>query len=530
MAEHDTFTYHVKKSANDQTNTTVHSLITQERTQKLELLIHLISNLTQTLVVCGPEGIGKTTLLKVLQEREVTSWLYCPVQGNAGLSFEEIQANIAKVVNQDEPHKQGQSVTRVFGQFTNQNKKIVLIIDDAGDLVPGLITAIIQYAAANPVLRVIFVLTHDELYVKNRSDRAIDDCHLIEIPPLSEKQCGEFLQHLSTQPWAHMSLNAITDSMVENIYRKTHGIPGRVISELPGLADSKPGENSIRYLGTAVAVLVAITLGFQWFSSSKNPDKEKITPATIDQKAVNAEPAQPQPLPIPPPPLPSINPEERSMDVEHETPLSEQKQGNIEDSEQYEVGIAIDNSGDSEPLPVAKNNPEAGNTIAIDQDMKNRLLPNDIEQKAAESLIDNKKPRQPGLDHTVNMAQPSEPEKPEAIQPQKKPVKDSAVPEEKTIKSAIAESDGRKWLMTQPADNYTLQLMVLSKQQSITDLLKKPQLSGRDIRYIRTISNGKERLIVFYGSFASSTLANKARQSLPAEFKNSYPRKISAMK
>ncbi|MGZ8903843.1 MAG: AAA family ATPase, partial [Methylobacter sp.] len=150
MAEHDTFTYHVKKSANDQTNTTVHSLITQERTQKLELLIHLISNLTQTLVVCGPEGIGKTTLLKVLQEREVTSWLYCPVQGNAGLSFEEIQANIAKVVNQDEPHKQGQSVTRVFGQFTNQNKKIVLIIDDAGDLVPGLITAIIQYAAANP--------------------------------------------------------------------------------------------------------------------------------------------------------------------------------------------------------------------------------------------------------------------------------------------------------------------------------------------------------------------------------------------
>jgi DamX protein len=531
MAEHDTFTYHVKKSSNDQTNTTVHSLITQERTQKLELLIHLISNLTETLVVCGPEGIGKTTLLKVLQEREVGSWLYCLIQGNAELSFEEIQANIARAINQDESHQQDQSLTRIFGQFTSQNKKIVLIIDDAGDLVPGLITAIIHYAVANPVLRVIFVLTHDEFYVKNRSDRAIDDCHSIEISPLSEKQCGEFLQHLSIQPGSHMSLNEVNDSMAENIYRETHGIPGRIISELSGLTDSKAGENSLRFLGAAVAVLITIALGFQWFSSSKNPDKEKITSAAVDQKAVNVEPAQPQPQQIPPPALPIINPDERSVETDHETPLPEQKPNNIEDSEQYEVGNAIDNSVDLEPLSVAKN-PEAVNTIAIDQKMKNRLHNNDIEQKVAESMIiDKGKPWQPDLDHTVNkVIEPSEPEKSEVIQSQKKPVQDLAVPEEKPIKPAIAESDGRRWLMTQPADNYTLQLMVLSKPQSITDLLKKHQLSGKGIRYIKTVSNGKERLILFYGSFASSTLANTARQSLPPEFQDSYPRKISAMK
>ncbi|MDD5579966.1 MAG: ATP-binding protein [Methylobacter sp.] len=529
MAEHDTFTYHVKKSSNDQTHTTVHSLITQERTQKLELLIHLISNLTQTLVVCGPKGIGKTTLLKVLQEREVTSWFYCPIQGNAELSFEEIQANIARVVNQTESYKQDQSLTRIFGQLTSQNKKIVLIIDDAGDLVPGLITAITQYAAANPVLRVIFVLTHDELYVKNRSDQTIDDCHLIEIPPFSEKQCGEFLQHLSTQPGSHVSLNAINESTVENIYRETHGVPGRIISELAGLTDNKPGENSIRFLGTAVAVLVAITLGFQWFSSAKNPDKEKITPVAVDQKVLNVESAQPQL--ISPPALALINPGEQPVEITHETPLPERKPGNTDDSEHYEVDDAIDNSIGLKPLPITKNKPGTVNMIAIDQDIKNRLHKNDIESKAAESLIiDKEKPGQADLNHAVNKVEPSEPEKPEIIQPQQKPVKDSAVPEEEPIKPAIAESEGRRWLMTQPAENYTLQLMVLSKPQSITDLLKKYQLSGKDIRTIKTVSNGKERLIVFYGSFASSTLANKARQSLPPEFQNSYPRKINAMK
>ncbi len=79
MVENDTFTYHVKKPLIDQKSRAVHSLISQERTRKLELLIHLISNSRQALVVCGPEGIGKSTLLKVLQERKVESWLYCPV-------------------------------------------------------------------------------------------------------------------------------------------------------------------------------------------------------------------------------------------------------------------------------------------------------------------------------------------------------------------------------------------------------------------------------------------------------------------
>ncbi len=101
MVENDTFTYHVKKPLIDQKSRVIHSLITQERTRKLELLIHLISNSRQALVVCGPEGIGKSTLLKILQERKVESWLYCLVQGNADLSFEKIQEQIAQAIKQD---------------------------------------------------------------------------------------------------------------------------------------------------------------------------------------------------------------------------------------------------------------------------------------------------------------------------------------------------------------------------------------------------------------------------------------------
>jgi len=266
MAGNDAFTYQVREPFIDQKNRVFHSLITRERTRKLELLIHLISNSRHPLVVCGPEGIGKSTLLKVLQERRIESWLYYLVQGNKDSSFEKIQEQLAQVIKQDQ---QVQSLSGVFRLAERQHKKIVLMIDEAGHLAPGLINTIIEYAAKNPVLRVIFVLTHDDLDVKDSSDNAIDDCHLIEIPPLSEKHCGEFLQYLAIKPRSQLALNEISDDMIEAVYRETQGIPGRIIAEFPGLKATNQGDNSLRILVAAVAGLIALALVIQWFSASE---------------------------------------------------------------------------------------------------------------------------------------------------------------------------------------------------------------------------------------------------------------------
>lgn len=290
MVENDTFTYHLKKPFIDQKSRAVHSLITQERTRKLELLMHLISNSRQAIVVCGPEGIGKSTLLKVLQEREDESWLYCLVPGNADLSFEKIQERTAQVIRQD---KQVQALSGVFRLVESQHRKIILMIDDAGNLAPGMINTIIEYADNNPVLRVIFVLTHDDLDVKNGSDSAVDDCHLIEIPPLSEQQCGEFLQYLATKPHPQVAFNEISDGMIEAVYRETQGIPGRIIAELPGFDGVKQSDNSLWILVAAVAGLVALALAVQWFSASKYNIKPMPTSATDVQKTIGIENAAP---------------------------------------------------------------------------------------------------------------------------------------------------------------------------------------------------------------------------------------------
>lgn len=299
MVDDDTFSYHVKQQPTDQknraqANTAAHSLITKERKQKFDLLLHLLSNLTQSLVVCGPEGIGKTTLLKILLERKTESWRYCVVQDNANLSFEAIQDQLAKTIIQG---RSVQSLSTALELYESEHRQVILIVDNAGELVPGLISAIIQYAAANPVLRVVFALTHEELQVKRGSDRVIDDCHIIEIPPLSEKQCGDFLQYLLTKPPANLLFKEISESMVAHIYQGTHGVPGRIIDELSG---AKQGGKLKWILTLAVAGLCAVVFGNQWLASKRN-DTEVSAPTITEQKTDKIEtvPSQPESKIIP---------------------------------------------------------------------------------------------------------------------------------------------------------------------------------------------------------------------------------------
>lgn len=206
-----------------------YSLITQERAAKLALLGHLLTNSTQPVVLCGSKGIGKSTLLTAFQQRLDGWWFVCSLQGRADMGFDSIQTQLFSVCPTI-------SSDNFFEQLFILNKRLLLVIDDAGFLPPYLITTIIDYAAQHPLLKVVFVLSHDELAVKNCSDRAIENCHIIEVPPLSEQQCGDFLQHLIINTGLKIPLDSITERMVADVYQQSHGIPEKIIAQMPVLA------------------------------------------------------------------------------------------------------------------------------------------------------------------------------------------------------------------------------------------------------------------------------------------------------
>ncbi|MGZ4997427.1 MAG: SPOR domain-containing protein [Methylobacter sp.] len=586
----------------------------------------------QALVVCGPEGIGKTTLLKILQERKTESWRYCLIQGNAAVSFEAVQEQLFRAQS---IHSSSTAAGRSAGQY----KQVVLIIDNAGALVPGLIAAIIQYAAASPALRVVFALTHDELQVKRVSDRAIDDCHVVEIPALSEKQCGDFLQHLSTKPYANLSFNAISDNMVAHIYRETHGIPGRIIAEISGLSSgAKQGRKLKWLLVLVVATAIAIAVGVQWLMFSKDNAKKAMAPVAVEPKANNTEVAPPRPesqimLPLPPakdgdrdssrqsstfPPsmeirsaaigttarMQEVEQRREQLPTEPMRPLVQQSANEAKDALEPAVEVnvkrddrksvaptvkpeavrmaadeplasdafhrsaiapvSVQSTADPMPLGGEKDKtkqPELTKTVnsvespaAQNLEVKGQSVPaatveanqkpdkkqfDGAQQKTADQLwASQEKLKQAELKTPINVLEPLTPN-----QVPQKPIKVTAIPEERAIETATPQQTapgrtGSLPIATLPpsqaveaslpssADNFTLQLMVLSKQLSADDMLKKYPAMGPDIRVIRTIAKGKEKFILEYGSYPDASSANKAKESLPFEFHKALVRKL----
>jgi DamX protein len=219
-------------------------LITRERTEKLELLSHLVSNLAHAIVVCGPEGVGKTKVLKAFQDATEEPWIFCCLTGDNQLKLDKIQESLSDSIVQAMPDLKSVSLANAFSRLATRNNKIILVIDDAGNLPPGLIEKIIAYAERKPVLRVIFALTHSEIYLKNGTDPAIDDCYQIDIPPLSEQECGDFLEYLATLQNPRIEFNAINENRVAALYSETHGIPGNILAKLPAPDNSKKPDYS----------------------------------------------------------------------------------------------------------------------------------------------------------------------------------------------------------------------------------------------------------------------------------------------
>jgi DamX protein len=278
----DTYTYHTNQSVISYKNNTFTRLISEDRTKKLELLKHLLNNSSQPLVICGPEGIGKSTLLKVLQEQTMAKWSYCTIVSPADLSFEKLQQSIMQAINQSSTNKQNQSFSDLFQQLNRQHKKLILIIDNAGFLMPGIINQIITLAKQYSALRVIFVLNHHELELKNSSDTTIDDANLIEIPALSEAQCTEFLYQIASTPQSTITVNDINDALISAVYQETQGIPGLIVTKFPRNDNDENNAKSLKLLILAIMTLIVLALCTQWFSNSNYNIKRIAVTEEID--------------------------------------------------------------------------------------------------------------------------------------------------------------------------------------------------------------------------------------------------------
>ena len=586
MVETDEFINQLDKveATKQPPKTSIQSLISLERSQKLDLLIHLISNLHQSLVLCGPEEIGKTTLLNILQQRKVDSWHICRIEATPNLSFERVHQLIVDSIKQDYPELKHYDLAEMLDHFEKSNLKLVVAMDDSGELVPGMITTLCQFAVANPVLRIVFVLTQDELHIKKSSDKAIDDCHFIEMPPLTEKQCGEFLQNLSGKPDAVVPFNAISPAMVEKIYQETHGIPGKIMTILPNLSNYVPVSTSKWVLSSVIVVvlLVGVAGFYMWNSSfvdqpviiTHTTNEKTILSAGINQisdlheaKEVVARAKSKRPLKKQFPKEIVINPDKldqqpvkaaeekavqiQSAVVDTQTVVAEENRNGLampweEIGEDSSIRKELVAEKPSEPA-VEKKSSDFNEIILKEKDVEivvKQPAINDsvVEQEKVEvavsedinNLQEEKQPASADVEKkAIELKQSEAPSiaGQEAVieKPLSKPETSSTSTKEQDVIKLAHQNDDAGWVISQPPRNYTLQLMVLSSHDSAKKLLRKYSQLEYALKYLILQGKNKQRYIILYGSFASTAQARKAQKSLPQALQKIWMRRFSGL-
>lgn len=517
MLDNDHLTYTQPKR--DRLLSPERSLITQERAQKLDLLIHLLTNLQQSLVICGPDGIGKTTLLQQLASNRHESWHFCPLQGSPALSFEDIMQQLGQSLGLGNALKDHLSSIR----SCCEQRKVILAIDDAEHLVPGLANELIGLADSLSGLRVVLAMNYDAYHLKCNTDKALDDCHLIEIPPLNRKQCFDFLQNVSAQPNATLHFSSITDDWVDALYRSTHGIPGKLLAEFPTLEHPQNRHPWVLWCSVisllAVFAFLASSLLLQPLFNLPNPDTPNITDIQAPDQgmtptaATHSSPSASDTLPAP-----------ASLGI-GESLLQATPGSTLSSTELSPVTATPKDSGNQLQTPLELSMPISDTKQIVDNTLPGQistLPPNDKSPVATTKKHDEQTLPEsiPPLTPTKEKPQPLA--KIEAVTPKK-------LSETVASASSATTLDDTAWINDQSGNRYTLQVMTLSTRDAVRRFMLKYRDYGESLKYYIVDRGDQQKYIVIYGSFESASEARQYKEVMPGEFKQALEKRFSSI-
>ncbi|MGX2039490.1 AAA family ATPase [Methylocaldum sp. MU1018] len=502
--------------------------------QKFDLLSHLAVNLAQPIVICGPKGVGKTTFLRLLEARLAPLATVRYLVSTPGTSREYIFDELLRALNQAGSAVSGSRLTDCLAGYAKEHRNLVLLLDDAGALAPGLLDALWQFASGHPALRLILAMRSDEALQKSGMDRsAFGEAFVLDIPALSQDECASYAHRLAAKLPGSMIGQGMTKSFVKRLYSGSQGIPGKLIEILKSPHGTAKAAALTRFgwiTGAGLLALAGVTAyGFLPLFSRQAPPQEKPLP---DHAAALAKPGSVVALPATAkaqgaaasnPPAEAQAPPTAAANLAVPRPPASES----EKAEFLPATVAVPDQPPAAPISLSETDAEK---MAEDQTM---LAETEGRREPPPSAVTEAPANAPDSQAGASSVRPEPADSVSASETKRPDLAAADAPSEKRQRSRSSEivMDGLKsveWLMQQNPEAYTLQIVAVSRSASVVKLAKQFP-AGSELASFRSRKGGGDLYPLFFGIYPTLPAAKEAAAMLPASLGQPLPRQMKSI-
>lgn len=494
------------------------SLLSEARSRKFDLLLHLAVNLSQPIVVSGPAGMGKTTFLRRL---EASARAYATVRyfaATAGTTYETLIEELRQAAIRDLnlPNAAEWACADLMAKYAQERRLLVLMLDNADRLLPGLLSALWEFARQNPSLHIVLALPSDALRRKATTDAlALRDAQPLEIPSLTPAEFSTYLRRLAASKPGTSAWNISTTTSAA-AWHDSQGVPGAALRALEMPIETAPAKGPtghVRWLVPGLAALLLAGVAVLLWRPDARP------PASMPQDSAS-----------------------HKADTDVSAPVVVVQEPSGGSSVPAPAGSGANPRPEAEsvpawegPLPESGTVPHPEIAPAFPPNAIGPSLPEPDLAKPVESTTAPEPGKKPSASQPeANSAQPGPPSAPAITAPAESEAKPAeAIPAERQarIKAAhvdLAGAHNVDWLMAQNPEAYTLQIVAMSQAQALAGTIGRFPPDS-DLSVLRLRKGRGDLYLLFYGVYPNMATAREGAANLPPPLTQSIPRQFKSI-
>ena len=511
--------------------------------QRLDLLTHLVQFGESVVVVSGPRGSGKSSLLEQFLGQINPQWDICLMDAESG---DQLSDRLAEIVGGSAEDDEQSMLTRWAAQ-TAAPQHLVVVIDNAEQLDNATCQQLCELAGLpeGERLRIVLFGTADtQQRVRTMLEKLASKrtCQTLDVPKLTEEETASYLMYrLAVAGYSGES--PFTPTEVRAMCKAADGRPGeinqlahesliehhlRAKNKNRAPARRSTAKNSVPvWIGASIGIIaIAGYLGWQRLTPTTGPDHDiappqvafskmplELPPTPLSADSIDDAPA---PLPEPPSPeaqvadTPALVTETADIDTPVETVVDEVKSitpSPIVTADTIPPDATSEAKPEASAAPVITAAP-AASTKPIESDTPSpRSAVPTGEQPAAIRDEPVTLPAPAPKDATIT-------EKAAAVPPS---------PEQPLPASAPNQPHREDWLLQQQPTAFTLQLLGSREQSSIPTYIKRNALETEKTAYYRGRYRDADWYVLLYGIYPDKAAALAARSTLPDKVQKAKP-------